>query len=161
MANTTDIDEATQAAGEAIRTQLAARMIAEELGPLPQAARELAKELAGPKGWGHHIGGEGTASMHRWSPDALLSLALHSRVVRALERIGAALERALPYLEKLDECVCKLADCGCADAPKVSTSTPAAPPPSGVDTSSVKAPAGADAPAGANTSTNPTKPANG
>lgn len=156
-----NIEDATREAGEAIRTQLAARMIAEELGPLPAAARELAKELAGPKGWGHHIGGEGAPSMHRYTPEALLSLALHSREVRALERIGAALERAIPYLEKLTGCVCRLADCECNDASQISTSTPA-PPPAGADTSSVKAPAGADAPAGANPSPSSTaKPSNG
>jgi hypothetical protein len=144
MANTTDIDEATQAAGEAIRAQLAARMIAEELGPLPQAARELAKELSGPKGWGHHVGGEGAASMHRYSPDSLLSLALHSREVRAQERIASALERIADGFAKLPT------------LGKNSDATPAVPPPASVDTSSVKAPAGADAPAGASTSTTTT-----
>lgn len=143
-----NIDDATRAAGEAIRTQLAAHAIAEELGPLLAAAQELARELAGPRGYGHHIGGEGSGSMHRYSPEALLSLALHSREVRALERIGDALERARPYLEKLTGCVCRLAECECANAPTGSTSTPAAPPPATVEPSSVTAPAGPP-PAGA------------
>lgn len=157
------IEDDTAEAGRKIQAQLASRMIAEELGPLLDGACELARSTAGDRGFGVHIGGEGPTAMHRWNPTELLSLAIRSREVRALERIADNIARVIPYLEKLDECVCKLADCGCADAPKVSTSTPAAPPPSaGVDTSSVKAPAGADAPAGASTSTNPTtKPANG
>lgn len=144
----TEIDAATQEAAQAIHEQLAAHAIAEELGPILAGAQRLARELAGPKGHGQHIGGEGASAMHRYSPEALLSLALHSREVRALERIGAALERVLPYLEKLTGCVCRLAECECADAPTGSTSTPAVPPPAIVEPSSVTAPAGPP-PAGA------------
>lgn len=145
----TDREERDEAA-KAIQAALASRMIAEELGPLLDGARELAKEAAGPRGHGFHLGGEGVSSMHRWTPGELLALALRSREVRALERIAVASERALPYLEKLTECVCRLADCECADAPKEST-TGAAVPPTAPVPSSVTAAAG-EVPAAAPTS---------
>lgn len=138
-----EIDEAAKA----IQAALASRAIAEELGPLLDGARGLAKETAGERGHGAYMGGEGAGSMHRWTPGELLALALRSREVRSLERIAASMERALPYLEKLTECVCRLADCECDDAPKGSTTSadvpPTAPVPSNVTAAAGTSPAAA------------------
>lgn len=147
----TDAD--TQEAARRIQEQLAAHKIASELGPLLGGAQELARELAGPKGQGRHIGGEGLNGMHRYAPSELLTLALLSRTVSALEDIAASLgevsslvarakgssfEDIATSFERMARTARELA--------KDSTSGTAAPPPATPDTSNAATAAGAPVP---------------
>ena len=125
----TDAD--TQKAAQAIQEQLAAHKIVTELGPLLGGAQELARELAGPKGQGRHIGGEGLAAMHRYTPESLLTLALLSRCASALEDIASAFENISRAAQEIT---------------RTSTTATAAPPPANAETSNAETAAGASVP---------------
>ena len=122
----TDAD--TQKAAQAIQEQLAAHKIVTELGPLLGGAQELARELAGPKGQGRHIGGEGLAAMHKYTPESLLTLALLSRCASALEDIASAFENISRAAQEIT---------------RTSTTATAAPPPANAETSNAETAAGA------------------
>jgi len=125
----TDAD--TQKAAQAIQEQLAAHKIVTELGPLLGGAQELARELAGPKGQGRHIGGEGLAAMHKYTPAELLTLALLSRCASALEDIASAFENISRAAQEIT---------------RTSTTATAAPPPANAETSNAETAAGASVP---------------
>ena len=147
----TDAD--TQKAAQAIQEQLAAHKIVTELGPLLGGAQELARELAGPKGQGRHIGGEGLAAMHKYTPAELLTLALLSRCASALEDIASAFENISRGVERatsvpLEDIARRVEHISRAaqEITRTSTTATAAPPPANAETSNAETAAGASVP---------------